>query len=88
MKIVKITRKFKQYNSGHTVALRFDNYDESRAYEVAAAKIFPESIGGWRQHGSYYSWFGARSGRSNSRPYFISFRDESAVTMVLLAIDK
>ncbi len=84
MKIVKITRKFKQYQHGHTVALRFDSYGDARDYERAARKVFPE--GGWEPRGSYYSWFGVRNGRNNSRPYFISFRDDTAVTMVLLAM--
>lgn len=86
MKIVKITRKFKQYQHGHTVALRFDSYGDAQSYEKAANKIFPNSIGGWRSNGDFFSWFGARNGRNNSRPYFISFRDDTAVTMVLLAI--
>ena len=84
MKVVKITRKFKQWQHGHTVALRFDTYGDARDYERAANQLFPNSGGGWRSDGDYYSWFGTRNGRHSSRPYFISFRDEAAVTLVLL----
>ena len=87
MKIVRITRKWKQWQHGHTVAMRFETYSDARDYERAANKMFPGSSGGWRSDGDYFSWFGARSGRNSSRPYFISFRDESAVTMILLAKD-
>lgn len=87
MKVVKITRSWNQWKSGHTVAMRFDNFAESREYERLANQLFPSSGGGWRSDGDYYSWFGARSGRNRSRPYFISFRDESVVTMILLTKD-
>jgi len=85
MKVVKVTRNWKIWDSGHRVALRFDGYDAARQIEGTAAKIFPKSQGGWRRDGDYFSWFGKQNGRSSYRPYFISFRDEKMLTFVLLA---
>jgi hypothetical protein len=84
MKIVKVNRNWKQWESGHRVALRFDSYSDSRTVEKALVKMFPNSRGYQRQ-GEYFSWFGKDNGRSEYRPYFISFRDEKVLTFVLLA---
>ena len=85
MKIVKVTRNWKIWDSGHRVALRFNSYSESSVVENVAAKLFPQSRGGHRRDGDYFSWFGKQNGRSEYRPYFISFRDEKMLTFVLLA---
>jgi len=85
MKIVKVNRNWKQWDAGHRIALRFDSFSDSREVEYAAAKLFPESRGGWVRNSNYYSWFGKNNGRSQYRPYFISFRDEKVLTFVLLA---
>ena len=85
MKVVKVNRNWKVWDSGHRVALRFNSYDASRQVERTAAKLFPQSQGGWRREGDYFSWFGKNNGRSEYRPYFISFRDEKSLTFVLLA---
>jgi len=85
MKVVKVNRNWKQWNAGHRVALRFDSYSESSVVEHAAARLFPESRGGYKRNGDYFSWFGKDNGRSTYRPYFISFRDEKVLTFVLLS---
>jgi hypothetical protein len=83
MKIVKVNRNWKQWDAGHRVALRFNSYSDARDVEGIASKLFPTS--GWRRDAEYYSWFGKNNGRSQYRPYFISFRDEKMLTFVLLA---
>ena len=85
MKVVQVTRNWKIWQSGHRVALRFDSCSDARAIEQAAAKVFPKSQGGWRRDGDYFSWYGKQNGRSDRRPYFISFRDEKSLTFVLLS---
>lgn len=85
MKIVRVNRNWKVWDSGHRVALRFNSYSDARAVEHTAAKLLPESRGGYRRDGDYFSWFGKDNGRSEYRPYFISFRDEKMLTFVLLA---
>jgi hypothetical protein len=86
MKVVKVSRNWKQWDSGHRVALRFNSYSEAFLVEHVAAKFFPPAQGGgWRRDADYYSWFGKNNGRSDYRPYFISFRDEKMLTFVLLA---
>ena len=85
MKVVKVNRNWKQWDAGHRVALRFDTYADSCDIERVAAKIFPKAEGGWQRQGEYFSWFGKQNGRSDYRPYFISFRDEKVLTFVLLS---
>lgn len=83
MKVVKVTRQWKQWNAGHRVALRFRGYNEqARAAEKAAKTAFETH--GWDRRGAFYSWFGARCGRDEYRPFFISFPDEKSLTFVLL----
>ena len=85
MKVVRVNRNWKVWDSGHRVALRFDSYSDARDVEHTAARLFPESRGGYRREGEYFSWFGKDNGRSAYRPYFISFQDEKSLTFVLLA---
>ena len=83
MKVVKVTRQWKQWDAGHRVALRFKTYDsQARTVETIARQAFESS--GWDRRGAYYSWFGAKCGRNTYRPYFISFLDEKSLTFVLL----
>lgn len=87
MKIVKLNRRFKVFREhGHTIALRFSIYgSKSQRYEkLCKAKLggngyFPER--GW------YSYFGTRSHGAVARPYWISFRNEADLTLVLLSAD-
>ena len=85
MKVVKVNRNWKVWDSGHRVALRFGTYSDARQIESTAARLFPQSKGGWRREGDYFSWFGKDNGRREHRPYFISFRDEKLLHFVLLA---
>ena len=88
MKIVKLNRRFKQYKEyGHTIALKFSN-----GYSKDAGKI--EKIcrdrfdsAGWMPDSDWYHYYGARSGRYDVRPYWISFRNEADLTLVLLSAD-
>jgi hypothetical protein len=84
-KVVKLNRRFKLYKEhGHTVALRFDGWDGTAIkYEQAARS----KLGG---HGYSYkdawvSHFGARN--KDPRPYWIAFRREADLTLVLLSAD-
>lgn len=85
MKVVKLNRRFRMFKEhGHTVALRFNVYGaNSQQYE----KICRERLGSeWKN----YSWsghFGHRNGRTDFRPYWITFRNESDLTLVLLSAD-
>lgn len=83
MKVVKLNCRFKQYKEhGHTVALRFDTWDiDANMYEKACrAKL---EGNGWDRSQDWYSYFGDR--RNNGpRPYWITFRNETDLTMVML----
>ena len=88
MKIVKLNRRFKQFKEyGHTVALRFESYQPKKisAYE----KICRERLRGYgyTRDGDWTSYFGHAPDSNSSRPYWITFRNESDLTLVLLSVD-
>ena len=84
MKVVKLNRRFRQFREhGHTVGLRFPSYTESVPYEITVrTRLDP---GGGR-HDLWYSYFG--HGRVDGyRPYWITFRNETDATLVVLSTD-
>jgi len=91
MKVVKLNRRFKQYKEhGHTVALRFESYQPATvsAYEkVCRARLKGH---GYNREADWYGYFGhalSGTGYRESRPYWITFRRESDLTLVLLCAD-
>ena len=90
MKIVKLNGRFKQYREQrHTIAMRFDGYtSEAGVYERACHDRLPGSGNGWLRHGQWYSYYGARPNSNRPRPYWITFRNEQDLTLVLLSIKK
>lgn len=82
MKVVKLNRRFRMFKEhGHTVALRFYAWnDEALTYE----KVCREKLGSG-SNSQWYTYFGSQNGRSVSRPYWITFRNESDLTLVLLS---
>ena len=90
MKIVQLNRRFRQHRDhGHTIALRFDHggYSDIRTIEQLCCSRL--GFGGWLREHDWYSYYGQRSGRvrDHNRPYWITFRRESDLTLVLLAAD-
>jgi hypothetical protein len=87
MKIVKLNRRFKQFRDhGHTIALRFNSWGpKCRDLEKIAERRLGGS--GWNRYGDWCAYFGASNGHSDRRTYWISFRRESDLTMVLLSAD-
>jgi hypothetical protein len=85
MKIVKLNRRFRQFREhGHTIALRFTDWAEAMPYEkITQTRL---DVGGGR-HESWYSYFGNRSNLYVLRPYWITFRNEADLTLVLLSAD-
>ena len=82
MKVVKLNRRYRQFrDNGHTIALRFDGWDEiALQYErVARNKLGGH---GYYRADSWFSYFG--DGRKGPRPYWITFRNEQDATLVLL----
>ena len=85
MKTVKLNGRFRMFKEhGHTMALRFNGWtaDISR-YESACRRHLGSN---WNKT-SWSCYFGARNGRSDSRPYWITFRNEADLTLVLLSAD-
>jgi hypothetical protein len=90
MKVVKLNRRFRQFKEhGHTVALRFEGWTK-KATEVE--KVCRERLkaGGWSRDQNWYSYYGERNSRYDrdvARPYWITFRNEADLTLVLLSAD-
>mgnify|MGYP003348964170 CR=1 FL=1 len=85
MKIVKLNRRFKQFKeNGHTVALRFNGWSKKAS---AVESVCRDRLGGgsWNREGNWCSYFGERGGRLEVRPYWITFRNEKDLTLVLLS---
>jgi hypothetical protein len=88
MKVVKLNRRFRQFKeAGHTVALRFEHghTPDSIAIERACRDRLKEN--GWNRNHSWYTYYGDRPSRDAVRPYWITFRNEADLTLVLLSAD-
>ena len=87
MKIVKLNRRFKQFkDAGHTVALRFNGWNTD---VPKVETICRERLGGrsYDNRNSWYGYFGSPARGNTYRPYWISFRNESDLTLVLLSVN-
>ena len=85
MKVVKLNRRFKQFREhGHTVALRFDSWSKAAG---AMERVVPDRLGGsgWNRYADWCSYFGKSNGHSDRKTYWITFRRESDLTLVLLS---
>ena len=86
MKVVKLNRRFKQYKEhGHVIALKFPHGYTKDAGRIE--KICKDRLNGygWRREESWCHYYGERSGRDAVRPYWITFRNEADLTMILLS---
>ena len=85
MKIVKLNRRFKQFKeNGHTIALRFESYDPNTvsAYEkVCRARLQGH---GYNREADWAGYFGHATRGNSYRPYWITFRNETDLTIILL----
>jgi len=88
MKIVKLNRRHKQFKeNGHTVALRFEYYQPNAvsAYEkVCRARLRGH---GYDREADWCGYFGYAPNSNAPRPYWITFRNEADLTLVLLSVD-
>ena len=87
MKTVKLNRRFRQFREhGHVVALRFESWNnKANAVERVCRDRLEGS--GWSRNQDWYSYTGDRIGRRDVCPYWITFRRESDLTLVLLSTD-
>lgn len=88
MKTVKLNRRFRQFKEhGHTVALRFEFYQPatvSAIEKVCRARLKGH---GYNREADWCGYFGHAPNSNSSRPYWITFRRESDLTLVLLCAD-
>ena len=93
MKLVKLNRRYKAFKDyGHVYAFRFAEWG-IKADKVE--KMFKDAYGSQyarssRVDSNFRNWrasFGNRNPRNRVRPYWISFKDESMATLVLLKVE-
>lgn len=86
MKVVKLNGRHRHLKEhGHTIGLRFESYrpDTIAMYEkVCRSRLRGH---GWNREGDWYGGFG-HPVRGSSRPYWITFRNEADLTLVMLSI--
>lgn len=87
MKVIRLNRRFKQYKEhGHTVAIKFNQYnDHARQVEHACNNLFDSH--GWNRDARWFCYFGERGRRGSRRPYWFTFRNEADVTLLLLSVN-
>lgn len=90
MKVVKLNRRFTMHKAhGHEVALRFNTWDD-RAREVE--RVIQATFGSqytWSTttYGTWRGYFGKANSRTSSRPYWISFRNHSDLTLIMMKLN-
>jgi hypothetical protein len=88
MKVVKLNRRFRQFKEyGHTVALKFPHGHNLDAVVIEKACRVRLKDNGWSRNHTWYSYYGDRPSRDALRPYWITFRNEMDLTLVLLSAD-
>jgi len=90
MKVVKLNRRFRQYKDhGHTVALRFPNWslDAQKVEKIASKRLGGSSYNREADWCGYFGHAPSGTGYRESRPYWITFRREADLTLVLLCAD-
>jgi hypothetical protein len=85
MKIVRLNGRYRQYRDHrHTVALRFDSWtDQAARIEILCRNRL--GSGGWVPSSHWYSYYGHRPDTNSPRPYWITFRYEPDLTLILLS---
>ena len=82
MKVVKLNRRFKMFKEhGHVVALRFSTWSKLIA---PCEQVCRSRLGSEYRNFSWSGHFGS-PGRDGCRPYWITFRNEADLTLVLLS---
>jgi len=98
MKIVKLDRRYKAFQLGYTVALRFTSYvGQGAAWDRACHRAFGTQYPRVRDDGSvspWRDWFGARreseypGDKFARKPYFVAFTDAKYLTWVQLGMQE
>lgn len=92
MKIIKVTRNFithKKY--GHTVGLKFvsfwDTYGHASRVEKLCERLLGSRSGRNYDYGNgrWSGYFGSNMNEYGHRSYYITFRDQKDLTLILLA---
>lgn len=94
MKIVKLNRKFNICkNHGFAVGIKFEMWDlEAQRFERTAAKRLGNQSWSWKYHPgekikeNWASGFGKQV-KGGMTPYWIYLRNESMLSLILLAIE-
>lgn len=85
MKIVKLNRRFKRFKEAkHTVALRFDSWGSPA---LAVEQVCRDRFGSMFANGASWEGYFGTAKTVGPNPYWISFRNEKDLTLVLLSVN-
>jgi hypothetical protein len=88
MKLIKLDRRHRQYKEyQHQAAFRFEHWCKE-AQEIEKALSSLTGTGGWDRSSAWYSYYGRASNRNSTRPYFVTVRDDTITSLVLLKVGK
>ena len=90
MKVVKLNRRHTAFNYGFTYAVRFESWcDRARAAETILRERYgPPRLSKWFNDSSEWCGiFGHKSSKQQYSPYWINFRNETTITLILLTVD-
>ena len=95
MKIVKLNRNFNIHKyHGFEVGLKFDMWDkEAQRFERAAADRLGNQSWSWKYHRNerikenWAAGFGKHDKNVGTSPYWIYFRNEALLSMILLTLE-
>lgn len=88
MKIVKLDKRFRAKRlQGHTTGIIYNRWcKEAMMVESYLRGIYP-GTGGYpstRQRADWWAYFEHKSGKANDKKYYITFRDENLVSLMIL----
>lgn len=89
MKVVKLNRRFTMHKEhGHEVALRFDSWgDRAREVERVTKATFGHQYTWDTTYNIWRGYFGNTNRRTGWRPYWISFRNHSDLTLIMMKLN-
>ena len=90
MKVVKLNRRHTAFKHGFTHAVRFESWcDEALEIETELRERYgPPRLSKWFNDSSEWCGiFGHKSSKQQYSPYWINFRNETTITLILLTVD-
>jgi hypothetical protein len=90
MKVVKLSRRHKAFSKGFTHAMRFESWcGKARMIETILRERYgpPRLLPWFTESSEWCADFGHKRSNQEFSPYWINFRNEADITLLLLTVD-